>query len=348
MTEESKRMFEKVRDFLLVYMPKQRGLSDHTVVSYKQAINQFLMFVSEQKNIQYEDIIFQDWSADMIGKFLVYLEQNRSVSASTRNQRLFALRAFLKYARILNPELMSLSMDAASIAPVKEAKEPVAFLSEDAMGVLLRQPDDSKKIGLRDMCFMVTMYDTAARDCEMLGLKVNSLDLKSSCPKVRLDGKGNKVRYVPLMKKTVLHLKRYLQVFHADDSENDGWLFYTVSHGKRNQMSDDNVARFLAKYSAMARLECSEVPEKVTPHQFRHSRAMHLYRNGMPLQLLAEYMGHASAVSTQIYAYADTEMKRKALEKCQGENKDNKDRTDDSSPEWQTNEDLIKKLYGLT
>lgn len=347
MNNESRRMFEKVRDFLLVYMPKQRGLSDHTVVSYRQAINQFLVFVSEQKNIRYEDISFQDWSADMIGKFLVHLEQNRSVSASTRNQRLFALRAFLKYARILNPELISLSLDASSIAPAKEAKEPVAFLSEEAMGILLRQPDDTKKIGLRDMCFMVTMYDTAARDCEMLGLKVNSLDLDSSCPKVRLDGKGNKVRYVPLMKKTVLHLKRYLKAFHADDNGNDGWLFYTVSHGKRNQMSDDNVARFLAKYSAKARLECSEVPEKVTPHQFRHSRAMHLYRNGMPLQLLAEYMGHASTVSTQIYAYADTEMKRKALEKCQGDDIENKNGADDSSPEWQTNEDLIKKLYGL-
>ena len=81
-------------------------------------------------------------------------------------------------------------------------------------------------------------------------------------------------------------------------------------------MSDDNVARFLKKYTAMAKAECEEVPAKVTPHQFRHSRAMHLYRHGMPLQLLAEYMGHASVISTRIYAYADTEMKRAAIEKC--------------------------------
>ncbi len=347
MNKESKKMFEKVRDFLLVYMPKQRGMSDNTVMSYKQSINQFLTFVSEQKKTRYEDISFQDWSADMITKYLVYLEQNRRVAASTRNQRLFALRAFLKYARILNPELMSLSLAATSIAPAKEAKEPVAFLSEKAMSVLLRQPDDTKKIGLRDMCFMIMMYDTAARDCEMLGLKVNSLDLNSICPKVRLEGKGNKVRYVPLMKKTVLHLKRYLKAFHYDDKGNDEWLFYTVSHGKRNQMSDDNVARFLAKYSPMAKLECDEVPKKVTPHQFRHSRAMHLYRNGMPLQLLAEFMGHASTVSTQVYAYADIEMKRKALEQCLGEDKGNNDKSYDISPEWQTNEELIKRLYGL-
>lgn len=342
MNEESKKMYEKIRTFLTVYMPKQRGLSKHTITSYRQTINQFLLFVTETRKIRYEEICFQDWSVSMINKYLVYLEQERIVSASTRNQRLFAIRSFLKYARLSNPELMSLSMEAGGISVAKEAKEPVAFLSEQAMEVLLRQPDDTKKIGLRDMCFMITMYDTAARDCEMLNLKVSSLDLNSSCPKIRLDGKGNKVRYVPLMKKTAQHLKRYLSVYHAEDTKDD-WLFYTVSHGRRNQMSDDNVARFFAKYSKLAKSEYNEVPEKVTPHQFRHSRAMHLYQNGMPLQLLAEYMGHASVVSTQIYAYADTEMKRVALEKCQRK----AEKVYDELPKWQMDEEMIKKLYGL-
>jgi site-specific recombinase XerD len=264
------------------------------------------------------------------------------VSASTRNQRLFAIRSFLKYARISNPELMALSMEASGILTAKEAGEPVAFLSEKAMEVLLRQPDDSTRIGLRDMCFMVTMYDTAARDCEMLNLRLNSLDLNEGCPKVRLEGKGNKVRQVPLMKKTASHLKRYISVFHSEDTKKEDWLFYTVAHGIRNKMSDDNVARFLKKYTAMAKAECEEVPAKVTPHQFRHSRAMHLYRHGMPLQLLAEYMGHASVISTRIYAYADTEMKRAAIEKCQGRNVAATD-----LPEWKNDDELIKKLYGL-
>ncbi len=108
-------------------------------------------------------------------------------------------------------------------------------------------------------------------------------------------------------------------------------------------MSDDNVARFLKKYSALAKSECDEVPEKVTPHQIRHSHAMHLYRNGVSLQLLAEYMGHASVVSTQIYAYADVEMKRKALEKCQRKVVN----VCEGLPEWQMDEEMIKKLYGL-
>lgn len=341
MTEESKKMFEKIRLFLTVYMPKQRGLSGHTVESYKQAIHQFLTFIRNTHTIRYDDISFQHWNAATISKYLVYLEDERKVAASTRNQRLFALRSFLKYTRISNPELIFISMEASGILPAKERKEPVSFLSEIAMETLLRQPDDTTRTGLRDMSFMVTMYDTAARDCEMLNLRLDSLDLNEGCPTIRLEGKGNKLRQVPLMKKTVHHLKRYIRVFHSSESRGEDWLFYTIAHEKKNKMSDDNVARFLKKYSVMAKMECAEIPDKVTPHQFRHTRAMHLYRHGMSLQLLAEYMGHASIISTQIYAYADTEMKRRAIENCQGKPEET------ALPEWQNDEELIRKLYGL-
>lgn len=341
MNKESRMMFEKIRAFLTVYMPKQRGLSKNTITSYRMAINQYLVFISEEKGIRYEDISFDDWNAGNINSFLVSLENVRNVSASTRNQRLFAIRSFLKFARISSPELAALSFEVSDIQIARGINEPVSFLSEKGIETLLSIPDDMTRIGLRDMCFLITMYDTAARDCEMLSLKVNSLDLDDARPKIRLDGKGNKVRYVPIMKKTASHLKRYLEVFHQRDEAGDEWLFYTVLHGRKNRMSDDNVARFLAKYSAIAHGQMPEIPVKVTPHQLRHSRAMHLYRHGMPLQLLAEYMGHASVVSTQIYAYADTEMKRAAIEKCQLQG------ADDEVPAWKNDEILIKKLYGL-
>lgn len=188
------------------------------------------------------------------------------------------------------------------------------------------------------------MYDKAARDCEMLSLRINSLDLDRKCPTARLEGKRNKVRYVPLMKKTAEYVRKYLEIFHPVPTRHaDDWLFYTVSHGRRHKMSDDNVARFLTKYSKMAHAECEEVFEKVTPHQFRHTRAMHLYRNGMPLQLLSEFMGHASLASTQIYAYADTQMKRLAIEKSSQAMEENIS----TKPAWQTDEEMIRKLYGL-
>lgn len=83
------------------------------------------------------------------------------------------------------------------------------------------------------------------------------------------------------------------------------------------QMSDDNVARFMDIYSRKAKLECREVPDHVHPHMWRHSRAIDLYRAGMPLALLSEWLGHAQLETTQVYAYADTEMKGDAIKKQQ-------------------------------
>lgn len=163
------------------------------------------------------------------------------------------------------------------------------------------------------------------------------------CRKAAVDGYFISPRYT-LMKKTAEYVRKYLEIFHpAPTRHADDWLFYTVSHGRRHKMSDDNVARFLAKYSKMAHAKCGEVFEKVTPHQFRHTRAMHLYRNGMPLQLLSEFMGHASLASTQVYAYADTEMKRLAIEKSSQTMEENIS----TKPAWQTDEEMIRKLYGL-
>jgi integrase len=108
-------------------------------------------------------------------------------------------------------------------------------------------------------------------------------------------------------------------------------------------MSDDNVTRFLKQYAKSARAICDEVPPNVYPHLFRHGRAMSLYRNGMPLGLLSEFLGHENPETTLIYAYADTEMKRLAIEKATGS-------TNPIHAEvapWVFDDEMIKKLYGL-
>ena len=134
-------------------------------------------------------------------------------------------------------------------------------------------------------------------------------------PKVTLFGKGRKSRVVPLMDKTAQHLKKYLSLFHeiaaADD---DAPLFYSVIHGNRQCLSARRVRYMLQKYGEQARQVCSEVPENVYPHLFRHSRAMHLYQEGMDLTLVSQWLGHSQLETTQIYAHADTEHKRKAIE----------------------------------
>ncbi len=222
----------------------------------------------------------------------------------------------------------------------------INIIPEDALQSILKQPNPDTKCGMRNLCFMVLMYDTAARDREMLDLTIGSLHLNQKHPVVCISGKGSKTRMVPIMAKTAQHLNKYLSVFHPEENRrNEDYLFYTVIHGTRHQMSDDNVAKFLTKYGNMAKMECLSVPNKIHPHMFRHARAIHLYRSGMPLTLLSEFMGHADIQSTNIYAYADTEMKRLAIEKAN--NNTTVPQVDNCTPVWQSDDELIKRLYGL-
>jgi integrase len=190
------------------------------------------------------------------------------------------------------------------------------------------------------------MYDTGARNQELLDLRLSDIHFEGKSPYAAITGKGRKSRMVPVMLKTVDRFNKYANVFHPHPAMDDH-LFYTLRNGKRFAMSPDNTERFIRKYGDAAHGVNPEAPCSLHPHQFRHSRSMHLYRSGMPLVLLAEWLGHSQISSTLVYANADTEMKREAIEKA----------TSKLSPllsgetagiEWEDDEALIRRLYGLS
>ena len=193
---------------------------------------------------------------------------------------------------------------------------------------------------------MIPMYDVAGRNKEILDLSVGDIAIGSKNPYVRITGKGSKQRLVPLMEKTVNHFQNYLGLFHPIKNRRyDDPLFYTIIHGKRQRMSPDNASSFMMRYGKSAKKVCSEIPDWVHPHQLRHSRAIHLYRGGMPMPLLAEFLGHADMKTTSVYAYADTEMKRVAIQEAT--NTDHG--IEPELPLWKSenDEEVLKALFGL-
>jgi integrase/recombinase XerD len=215
--------------------------------------------------------------------------------------------------------------------------------SESALKSLLQQPDTTKKRSIRDQFFIILMYDVAGRNQEILDLSVGDIIVSSKNPYVRITGKGSKQRLVPLMEKTVKHFQNYLELFHPVKTRSyDDPLFYTIIHGKRHRMSPDNSSSFMRRYGKSAKEVCKEVPDRVHPHQLRHSRAIHLYRGGMPLPLLAEFLGHADMKTTSVYAYADTEMKRIAIQAATNTNQS----IEIVQPQWKTenDENILKAL----
>lgn len=339
---KDKAFYSTVREFLTIHLPKRRCLSENTILSYKTALNLFIDYLTEEKRIKIHKLSFEDFSSDNVNAFLDWLQLTRNISASSRNQRLMALRSFAKFAASQDAENLFMQVELANVPMQKTSAKTVEFLSEDALKCLLAQPNLKTRIGLRDCFFMSLMYDTAARVSEMLSLRLGSFSLTQGAPFVYLLGKGNKTRTVPIMDKTVAMQKLYCSVFHSENAGNDDFLFYTKSHGIRNKMSVDAVASFIKKHGISAKEKCAVMPDNLHPHQLRHTRAIHLYRSGVPLTLVAEFLGHAQVTTVQIYAYADTEMKRAAIRKIDGE------KNDCEQPAiWENDKEMIKRLCGL-
>lgn len=317
MKTEHNEFFRLLREYLTVYLPKQKNASSHTLKSYRETLNLFVTFLAECKRDKLYSVTFDDVTQDSVGAFLEWLSDSRGCGASTVNQRFSAIRAFLRYSGSRNPVVNDCYI-AVQAVPFckKERRLTVDHFSENALEAILRQPEPERKKQHRDLFFMILLYDTGARDSEMLGIRPADVVVKGTAPYVFIQGKGKKIRTVPIMEKTKQHFQSYLKRFGLDASDSTTPLFYTEIHGSKCRMSDDNVARFIDKYAALARKSCDEVPENVTPHMFRHSRALHLYRKGVPLPLISEWLGHSNMETTLIYAYADTEMKRAAIEKA--------------------------------
>ena len=341
------KLFNLISEYFTQFLPKQRKCSPNTIRAYQSALVFLLDFVKTQNNIRISDITFEMLNGKSVTDFLDWLEAERGISVATRNHRLAAIHAFFEFVADTEPLLVAKASDIRKVKSAKiEKKNFVEYLSETAVQSILAQPDGKSEKGLRDKILMIMLYDTGARIQEILDIYLNDLRL-SDTPTVTLHGKGNKTRKVALMNATVKHIRQYLGVFHPNVGlHSNDFLFYVKRSNARKRMTEDNARRFIHAYGIAAMEHCPEVPTNIHPHLFRHSRAMHLYQHGMPLALVSQWLGHSELETTLIYAYADTEMKRKAIQAA----------TPDSSPLKQfvnadrytlNDEDTIKKLYGL-
>lgn len=340
------QLFTLFRNFLTIYLPVQRNVSEHTVVDYRTALNQLLEFISNQKHVSYMAVTFEMINKDTVNAFLDHLTEEKKFSPATKNNRLAAIKAFLSYASGIHPEYISLMGEISTIKVQRDDPfSKVDYMSEQAVETLLRMPDPKTRIGLRDQFFMILLYDTGARIQEIINAKICDLKV-SSTSSIQLHGKGNKVRIVPLMESTIRHLRNYMKEFHNGETwESQNFIFYSLHHGVMKKICDDTIRVRMNIYADMARKECRDVPAHVHPHLWRHSRAMHLYQHGMDLTLISQWLGHKQFTTTLVYAHADTEAKRKAIEKAIGSTSPTE--TISQEPYNADDEETLKKLYGL-
>lgn len=329
-----------LRSFFSVYLPKQRNSSPHTIAACRDTWNLLLRYLSSEKKINMADICMDDITSVAVVDFLDHMAETKGWLPSTRNHRLSCIRSFFNYAACQEPVLYAYSAVLKTIPAQKDRNvHVIKYMSQDAMRSLLTAPDPKTKNGLRDQFFMSLMYDTAARDCEMLAMRLS--DYNADSRTVYLMGKGAKPRLVPASPETTTLFVRYRERMHPG-SEGSIPMFYTIHNHMKTPMSADNVARFMQKYAESARKENPAVPERVSPHMFRKSRAMHLYQAGMHLTMLSEFLGHEDPQTTLVYARADVEMKREAICKASKNNAVLHQNTE--TPVWEDDEDIISRL----
>ena len=187
---KDEKLFLLIRNFLLTYLPVQRKASPNTVTAYRTVLNQFLKYAAEQYSISVSAVTFEHFSYELVTDYLSSLITEKGYSSATWNNRLAALKAFVAYASACYPEYIALSAELSAIKAQKnDPFSKVEYLSEEAVRILLQEPDATKRLGLRDRVMLVFFYDTGARIQEVLNVRLCDLTLNAT-PKVVLYGKG--------------------------------------------------------------------------------------------------------------------------------------------------------------
>lgn len=292
------------------YLPTLRGMSTHTIYSYRDSMILYLRFVGVRTQRRVEALDIEDFTSDKVSEFLADLERTRGNGISTRNVRLAALHTFARFTASEVPEHLG-ELQRVLAIPFKRGKRqiPLEYLDKKEVEALLATPPHPTNSVERDHALFALMFNTGARVQEVLDLKVRDVRLVAPF-QVRLHGKGNKVRICPIWAHTAARLRRLIER-SPWTVEPDSPLFVNLRGEK--------LTRFGVRYLLKKRIaKCiANAPtlagKRIHPHSLRHTTAIHLLKAGVDFATISQWLGHASLNTTMLYARADLDLKRKAL-----------------------------------
>jgi site-specific recombinase XerD len=326
-----------LRHFLTSHLAGLRGCSPNTVASYRDTFKLLIAWFRDERSVPPGKLTLDHIDADAVTAFLGHLQEDRHNSVSTRNQRLAAISSFCTWMQTEDPARMACWQDILAIPAKKQDHPAVSHLTVEQARRLLAQPDRSTRQGRRDATLLATLYDTGARVQELADLTVRSIRLQRPAL-ASLTGKSRKTRHVPLAGNTITLLAAYLAEHRLNQPGHDDHPVFYGQH--RAKLSRGGIAWIIRKYQA----QINDPPlagTSISPHVLRHSKAMHLYEAGVPLPYIRDILGHVDLSTTEIYARASTEAKRKALEAAY------QDIVTSDLPEWNQDPGLLDWLTSL-
>ncbi|NDQ58117.1 MAG: site-specific tyrosine recombinase XerD [Acidipila sp.] len=277
----------------LQHLQVEKGLSPNTLAAYGQDLTKLTAFLRlRQRTVE-------QVSREDVVDFMAWLYR-RNIGSRSVSRHLVTLRMFFRF--LLAEELVKDDPTLNLESPQIWKSLPV-FLSVEQVETLLKQPDPAKPLGARDAAMLEVLYSTGLRVSELVGLRLGDVDMETGC--ARCIGKGNKERIVPVGRKALTALRRYLQTSRGVllRGRSSPFLFLNC-RGAR--MSRVGFWKMLKGYGRRA-----DLPRKLSPHKLRHSFATHLLERGADLRSVQMMLGHADISTTQIYTHVTQERLKK-------------------------------------
>jgi len=293
--------------FFAERLVKQRHASEHTIAAYRDTMRLLLRFAAERTGKPPSDLDIVDLDAPLIGAFLDHLQTDRGNGARTRNARLAAIRSMFRYAALRHPEQAETIQRVLSIPPKRFERALVSFLTKPELDALLDAPDRTTWTGRRDHALILLAAQTGLRASELIGLRRADIQLGQGAH-ARCVGKGRKHRITPLTTTTIAVVTAWLRERGGEPTEP---LFPTRTG---RPLSRDALEHRLTQYAGTAEQLCPSLRDKrITAHVLRHTAAMRLLQAGVDTSVIALWLGHEQAETTQIYLHADLALKEQAL-----------------------------------
>ncbi len=303
-----------ISDFISRYLPHEKGLSNNTIRAYRDTFVLLLEYLQKEKRLKVEKLTLNMVTKEVVLDYLDWLQSTRSCSNATRNVRLAAIHSFYRFLQHESPDHLHQCQKILSIRFKRSQHKSIIYLTIEAMKLLLQQPDATTIKGRRDLVLLSLMYDTGARVQEIIDMTPCMVRLDTP-PVIKIIGKGNRARVVPMLNAQTEHLKNYLKENRLDTAFSNRYpLFF---NSRKEKLTRAGIHYILQKYYKKAKKANNMLlPEKISCHSLRHSKAMHLLQAGVNLVYIRDILGHVSVQTTEIYARADSKQKRKALEKA--------------------------------
>jgi len=336
-----KNFAKSLEKFFTEYLAVEKRVSQHTIRSYRDTFILLFDYMKNEQGKSADRLDFTDLNRDIILAFLKWLQDKRSCSPGTRNQRLAAIKSFFCFMIYEDPIHIAEWKMICSIQQQRQIKETVRYMTIDGIKSLLEQIPINEKEGRRNLTMLSLLYNTGMRVSELTGLTPSCI--RNSKPYViEVFGKGAKKRLVPIEDNMMKLLTQYMEEnkLNRYGKENHP-LFYNTHGGK---LTTAGVTYVIKKYATPARIiNPGLIPDKVSPHNLRTSRAMHWLQAGVEIYHIRDLLGHVSVQTTEIYARTDSKSKREAIEKAY----DVVGITEPEVTSWEKNPKLVEFLKNL-